>query len=94
MDNAKHIGGMLKGGLSILADQSPILGDIRGSGLFVGVEIVESKDNKKPAAEKTKPIVNGLRNNRILAGIDGMHYNVVKIRPPMVFNETQKNLFS
>ncbi len=63
----------------------PLIGDIRGSGLFIGVELVKDRDTLAPAAEEASDVVNRLRDEAILIGTDGPFANVLKIRPPMPF---------
>ena len=58
---------------------------MRGSGLFIGVELVRDRHTLEPAAAEASDIVNRLRDEGILIGTDGPHHNVLKIRPPMPF---------
>ena len=69
-----------------------MIGDVRGSGLFIGVELVSDRDSLQPASEETHRIVNDLRENQVLVGIDGPHHNVLKIRPPVVFSESHVDI--
>ena len=62
-----------------------IIGDVRGSGLFLGVELVRDRNTKEPATEEATSVVNEMRENGILLGTDGPCHNVLKIRPPMSF---------
>jgi 4-aminobutyrate aminotransferase-like enzyme/Ser/Thr protein kinase RdoA (MazF antagonist) len=70
-----------------LKEQFPLIGDVRGAGLFIGVELIRSSDTLEPAAEECSYIVNRLREKRILTGSDGLYGNILKIRPPMPFNK-------
>ena len=63
-----------------------IVGDVRGSGLFLGVEMVRNRETLEPAKEEASFIVNRLRDQGILLGTDGPFHNVIKIRPPMPFS--------
>jgi 4-aminobutyrate aminotransferase-like enzyme len=63
------------------------VGDVRGSGLFLGVELVRDRETLEPAADEASFIVNRMRERRILLGTDGPYHNVIKIRPPMPFTE-------
>lgn len=83
-DNAAVTGEHLLAGLRTLSTEYPILADVRGMGLFVGVEIADA--SKQPLAEETGYIVNRLREQRILIGSDGPDHNVLKIRPPLTFS--------
>ena len=83
---AGRVGNYLLSKLRPLVDRSPIVGDVRGSGLFVGVELVRDKKTKEPATGEASDIVNALRDEGILIGTDGPFHNVLKIRPPMPFD--------
>lgn len=87
IENADRIGTQLQTELIELGNRFAIIGDVRGSGLFIGVELVIDRASKAPATQETRVIVNALRNAGVLVGIDGLFSNVIKIRPPMVFNE-------
>ena len=65
----------------------PLIGDVRGSGLFVGVELVRDRESLEPATEETHAIVNAMREDGVLVGIEGVYGNIVKIRPPLVFSQ-------
>ncbi len=84
--NAREVGRYLVEGLESLAGRYYAIGDVRGSGLFVGVEIVADPAAKSPDATLTTRIVNGLRERRILISASGPRANVLKIRPPLVFS--------
>jgi len=88
MRNADSIGKLLVDGIRELADRYPIIGDVRGSGLFIGVELIKDTETLEPAALEAKSITEALRNEGVLIGVDGTHSNVLKIRPPMVINES------
>ncbi len=79
-------------GLRPLADRYEIVGDVRGSGLFLGVELVRDRETLEPAAEEASFISNRFREEGILLGTDGPFHNVIKIRPPMPFSETDADL--
>ena len=63
-----------------------MVGDVRGSGLFLGVELVRDRETLEPAGTEASYVANRLRELGILLGTDGPYHNVVKIRPPMPFN--------
>ena len=88
MQNADKTGGLIMSGIKQLAARYPLIGDVRGSGLFIGVELVKDQETMEPAGNETREILNTLRNNGVLVGEDSLHGNVLKIRPPMVFNES------
>ena len=80
-------------GIQDIAKTHPLIGDVRGSGLFIGVEIIRDDELNTPDAEMTSKIVNALRHKGVLIGSDGNHHNVLKIRPPMVFSKDNVCLF-
>lgn len=86
MNNALTVGNYLLERLNPLVDKYGIVGDVRGSGLFLGVELVKDKTTLEPAAEEASYVTNRLREKGILLGTDGPYHNVVKIRPPMPIN--------
>lgn len=83
MQNALNVGNYLLERLRPLVDKYEIVGDVRGSGLFLGVELVKDRKTLEPAAEEASFVSNRLREKAILLGTDGPFHNVVKIRPPM-----------
>lgn len=82
-ENAAVVGARLLKGLKNLQNSNEHVGDVRGSGLFIGVELVSDKETRTPATKLANYIVNRLREKRILIGTEGPHYNVLKIRPPL-----------
>jgi 4-aminobutyrate aminotransferase-like enzyme len=84
--NAADVGAYMRQGLQQLAGDFPQIGDVRGAGLFIGVEIVSDRVGKTPDAATTTRLVNGLRERRILISASGPNANVLKIRPPLVFS--------
>ncbi len=84
--NAADVGAYLRQGLQQLGRDFPQIGDVRGAGLFIGVEIVSDPAKKTPDAAVTTRLVNGLRERRILISASGPNANVLKIRPPLVFS--------
>jgi 4-aminobutyrate aminotransferase-like enzyme/Ser/Thr protein kinase RdoA (MazF antagonist) len=86
--HALRVGVRLLEGLRRIAGRYAIIGDVRGSGLFLGVELVRDRKTLEPAAEEASYISNRFRERGILLGTDGPFHNVIKIRPPMPFSET------
>jgi len=86
MQNALEVGNYLLERLKPLVDKYDMVGDVRGSGLFLGVEMVKDKTTLEPAVEEASFISNRLREKGVLLGTDGPYHNVVKIRPPMPIN--------
>lgn len=87
LDNACAVGAVIRDGLAELADRFDQIGDIRGSGLYVGVEIVSSRTSRQPDGQAAAELVNGLRDRGVLISATGAHGNVLKIRPPLVFSD-------
>jgi 4-aminobutyrate aminotransferase-like enzyme/Ser/Thr protein kinase RdoA (MazF antagonist) len=85
---AFRVGAQLRSELEALAQKHSLIGDVRGAGLFIGVELVNDHTTLEPATAAADAVVNHMRDNGVLVGIDGPHGNVVKIRPPLVFDET------
>ena len=88
--HALTIGEQLLSGLKELQKRHATIGDVRGSGLFLGVELIK---NDKPASTEASQIVNAMRDRSILIGTDGPFHNVLKIRPPMPFSTTDASHF-
>ncbi|GAB5534230.1 MAG: aminotransferase class III-fold pyridoxal phosphate-dependent enzyme [Rubricoccaceae bacterium] len=86
---AQLVGTTLCDGLRELMRRHPILGDVRGTGLFIGVELVENRETLEPATEKARQLVEALRQRRILTGTDGPFENVIKIKGPMVLTRAE-----
>ncbi|WP_022954572.1 aspartate aminotransferase family protein [Leucothrix mucor] len=93
MENARDVGEYARQGLSQLAQKYDCIGDVRGSGLFFGAEMVLDKASKAPATEFTQRVVNGMRQQGVLINKLGIHYNVLKVRPPMVFGRAEADVF-
>ena len=70
-----------------------MIGDVRGSGLFLGVELVRDQPTLEPASAEASRVVNLLRERGILAGTDGPHHNVIKLRPPLCFTKGDADRF-
>lgn len=90
--HAARVGEAMLGGLRDFVDRYPIVGDVRGSGLFLGVELVRDRETLEPAGAEASFIANRMRESGILLGTDGPYHNVVKIRPPMPFSESDAAL--
>ena len=90
--NAQRVGRYLRTGLSKLATRHALIGDVRGTGLFIGVELVTDRQTKAPATAETARVVNALRERGVLLSTTGEHANTLKIRPPLVFCEADADL--
>jgi 4-aminobutyrate aminotransferase-like enzyme/Ser/Thr protein kinase RdoA (MazF antagonist) len=91
-DHAREVGDALLDKLRALAARHPIVGDVRGSGLFVGVELVNDPVLLEPATEEAVTIANQMRERGILLGTEGPFNNVLKIRPPMPFTRADADV--
>ncbi|SEO97710.1 4-aminobutyrate aminotransferase [Salinihabitans flavidus] len=92
MDHARAVGDHARDGLRALAGKHACIGDVRGSGLFFGAELVLDRDTKTPATAFTKRIANVMRRKGVLLNFLGVHYNVLKMRPPLPFSEQDADL--
>jgi len=70
-----------------LAAEVPLVGEVRGSGLFLGLELVRDRETRAPASARTRQMVELMRKQGVQIGMDGPRYNVLKIKPPMVISE-------
>ncbi len=84
--NALSIGTYLKEALSQLKKDFPIIGQVRGQGLFLGFELVD--EAKQPLAKETAYLAKRMKEKGVLMSVDGMDHNVIKIKPPIVFNQS------
>ncbi|WP_373516287.1 aminotransferase class III-fold pyridoxal phosphate-dependent enzyme [Pricia sp.] len=84
-EHALKVGEFLKSGLKKLAENFPIIGDVRGQGLFLGFELVDAEMN--PLGDKADYLANRMKHHGILMSSDGPDHNVLKIKPPMVFSK-------
>ena len=89
--NALQVGEFLKTALKALSKEFPIIGDVRGQGLFLGMELVDHA--MKPLAAQTDYLANRMKDHGILMSTDGPDHNVLKIKPPIIFTlENAKEL--
>ena len=86
--NALKVGNQLLNGLKSFVGKYDMVADARGAGLFLGLEFVRDLSTLEPAPVEAGFIANRMREHSVLLGTDGPYHNVVKIRPPMPFNET------
>jgi len=88
MDNARDTGAYLRDGIDGLGHAA--IGEVRGAGLFIGVELIDA--NGRPDAVLTTRVVNAMRDRRVLLSASGPDANVLKIRPPLVFDRANADL--
>ena len=92
--NAKDVGKYLKSLLNELKEKHSLIGDVRGYGLFLGVELVRNLESLDPADKETDQIVNAMKEKGILISSDGPDHNIIKIKPPLVFNRENALFFT
>ncbi|TDQ83019.1 hydroxylysine kinase /5-phosphonooxy-L-lysine phospho-lyase [Dongia mobilis] len=85
LENAKNLGADLLARMTRLKDRHDIIGDVRGRGLMLGIELVKDRRSKQPATAAAARMVDFCRREGILLGTDGPHDNVIKMRPGMIF---------
>lgn len=91
--NALAMGSDLIGKLRDLQNKHPLIGDVRGMGLFLGIDLVTDRDTRAPATVAANHVVNRLRDRGVLAGTDGPFHNVIKLRPPMIIGRPDIDRF-
>ncbi len=84
-ENALEVGAYLKKGLQKIMDRHLLIGDVRGLGLFIGVELVKDRHTLEPAGQEAVFIIERMKESGVLLSIDGPLHNVLKIKPPIVF---------
>ncbi len=85
--HALETGNFLMDGLRGLMDKHPVISDVRGHGLFVGAEMVKDRTTKEPAVDEINRVVEKMKEKGFLLSTDGPLYNVLKIKPPLVFSK-------
>jgi 4-aminobutyrate aminotransferase-like enzyme len=84
-ENALETGRYLLAGLKAALQSSGLAGDVRGAGLYIGVEFVKDPTTREPSAQAADRVVNAMRERNVLIGTAGKHGNILKIRPPLAF---------
>ena len=92
--NALQVGNYLIARLKSLQRKCALIGDVRGSGLFLGLDLVLNRESREPAPAQASYVVNRLRDRGVLTGTDGPHHNVIKLRPPLIFTQADADLFT
>ncbi len=85
--NAAEVGDYVLEKFKELQSRHDMIGDVRGSGLFFGIDLVNDRETKEPAADKARTIVNAMRHKGVLMSKIGEHDNVLKLRPPLCFSK-------
>jgi len=92
IQNAARVGSYLQAGLVALQQRHPFIGDVRGTGLLLGIELVEDPQSRRPAPGRAREVTEAMRDHGILLGTTGPAGNVLKIRPPLVVTHEQADL--
>jgi 4-aminobutyrate aminotransferase-like enzyme len=86
VENARVVGAHAQDRLRDLMDRYEVIGDVRGSGLIFGAEMVTDRETKEPASAFTDRVINAMRQEGFILSKLGRHKNALKIRPPLVFS--------
>jgi 4-aminobutyrate aminotransferase-like enzyme len=92
-DNARRVGQFLMEGLRELQQRHQLIGDVRGRGLFIGVELVSDREAKTPDRYRAKAVVEAMKAQHVLLSTEGPDDNVLKIKPPIVFSRANAEEF-
>jgi 4-aminobutyrate aminotransferase-like enzyme/Ser/Thr protein kinase RdoA (MazF antagonist) len=91
--NALRVGGYLLAQMKALQGRHALIGDVRGSGLFLGLDLVRNRETRDPATAEASYVINRLRDCGVLTGTDGPYHNVLKLRPPLICSQADADLF-
>jgi 4-aminobutyrate aminotransferase-like enzyme len=91
--NAKEVGEYFRTQLRQLMQSQLLIGDVRGEGLLIGVELVTDRETRTPVTTQMKPLLENLRQNGVLVGSAGRNNNILKIRPPIIVQREHVDLF-
>ncbi len=92
VENAATVGSYVLEGFKALQSKHDVIGDVRGRGLFFGIDLVDDRETKTPAPQDARRVVNALRHKGILMSRIGEHDNVLKLRPPLCFSRENADL--
>jgi 4-aminobutyrate aminotransferase-like enzyme len=93
IENGREVGDYLRDRLRELATRQRLIGNVRGHGMLVGLELVTDREAKTPATEETKRLIELMRQNQVLVGKDGRYNNVLKLRPPLILQRHHVDQF-
>lgn len=86
VENSATIGAFMKDRLQAIAARCPVIGDVRGMGLVLGIEFVKDKATREPAPALIRPLIDGCARRGLLIGSVGFYANVIRVAPPLVIN--------
>jgi len=92
-ENADRVGGHLLGELRELAQKHPLIGQVHGSGLYLGIELVKDHETLKPATEETAWLCEHLLHHGVIIQATSERQNVLKVKPPMTLSLADANVF-
>jgi 4-aminobutyrate aminotransferase-like enzyme len=93
LPRVRAAGRALRAGIRDVATRQPAIGDVRGVGLAIGIEIVRDRATKAPDADATTAIKEGMRDRGVLVGTTGSAGNILKVRPPLAFTTAEVPVF-
>ncbi|TET08564.1 MAG: aspartate aminotransferase family protein [Candidatus Thorarchaeota archaeon] len=89
IENSVKIGKVFMDGLEDIQKKRALIGDVRGKGLMIGIELVKDQSSKEPAKDEAKRFVELIKNAGVLIGLGGIFKNVLRLQPPLVISEEQ-----
>ncbi|MGI9284200.1 MAG: aspartate aminotransferase family protein [Pseudomonadales bacterium] len=92
LNHVKTVGDYLVRSLEKLAQKHPVIGNIQGLGLFIGVDLVKDRTTREPAAELARLIPDAMKAEGVLIGLTGRYGNCLKFRPPLVFSQADVDI--
>ena len=92
IEQGRIVGDYLRDGLRELADTQVLIGNVRGSGMLVGLEFVTDREARTPATEETEQLLELMRQRHVLVGNEGRDENILKLRPSLVFQHEHADL--
>lgn len=93
LEHATRVGNHLIAEAKKLAERQPLIGDVRGVGLFLGIELVKDRVTREPATDAARYVVHRMKEEKIIVSSEGPDYNILKLKPPMVFSIENANQF-
>ena len=91
--NGIEVGDYLRQQLRELANSQQLIGNVRGRGMLTGLEFVSDRELRTPATDETRQLLELMRRRQVLVGKEGRDHNILKLRPPLVFDRTHVDLF-